>query len=109
MCKVARYLKEAKSTHSLALAPIVVSGLQVHFDHSLANHLRLPYRFERPQCTTIRSKYIPDQNVAIVQEKETSEISGAAHLLRILVPLRTMITQSTLDAELTDIVRGLCE
>ncbi|KAJ7799062.1 hypothetical protein B0H14DRAFT_2254011, partial [Mycena olivaceomarginata] len=86
--------------------PIVISGLQVHFDHSLANHLRLPNRFERPQCTTIHcgSKYIPDQNIVIVQEKETSKISGAAHLLRILVTLRKMITQPTLDAESTDIV-----
>jgi hypothetical protein len=31
-----------------------------------------------------RPSYIPDQNIVIVLEKETSEISGAAHLLRIL-------------------------
>ncbi|KAJ7792966.1 hypothetical protein B0H14DRAFT_2623316 [Mycena olivaceomarginata] len=31
-----------------------------------------------------RPSYIPDPNIVIVQEKETSEISGAAHLLSIL-------------------------
>ncbi|KAF7329018.1 MRG-domain-containing protein [Mycena venus] len=100
------YLKETKPAHlkdPLALAPTVVSGLQVYFDRSLANHLL--YRFERPQYTTIRSKYITGQNVVIGQEKEMSEIYGAEHLLRMLVTLPTMIAQSTLDAESTDIVR----
>ncbi|KAJ6589103.1 MRG-domain-containing protein [Mycena capillaripes] len=100
------YLKETKPAHlkdPLALAPTVVSGLQVYFDRSLANHLL--YRFERPQYTIIRSKYITGQNVVIGQEKEMSEIYGAEHLLRMLVTLPTMIAQSSLDAESTDIVR----
>lgn len=59
-----------------------MSGLQVYFDRSLANHLL--YRFERPQYTAIRSKYITGQNVVIGQEKEMSEIYGAEHLLRML-------------------------
>ncbi|KAJ7208046.1 MRG-domain-containing protein [Mycena pura] len=100
------YLKEAAPSHlkdPVALAPTVVSGLQVYFDRSLANHLL--YRFERPQYTAIRSKYITGQNVVIGQEKEMSEIYGAEHLLRMLVTLPTMIAQSSLDAESTDIVR----
>ncbi|KAJ7916541.1 MRG-domain-containing protein [Mycena leptocephala] len=100
------YLKDTKPAHlkdPLALAPTVVSGLQVYFDRSLANHLL--YRFERPQYTAIRSKYITGQNVVIGQEKEMSEIYGAEHLLRMLVTLPTMIAQSSLDAESTDIVR----
>ncbi|KAJ6482144.1 MRG-domain-containing protein [Mycena vitilis] len=100
------YLKETKPAHlkdPIGLAPTVVSGLQVYFDRSLANHLL--YRFERPQYTAIRSKYITGQNVVIGQEKEMSEIYGAEHLLRMLVTLPTMIAQSSLDAESTDIVR----
>ncbi|KAJ6510407.1 MRG-domain-containing protein, partial [Mycena sanguinolenta] len=87
----------------IALASTVVSGLQVYFDRSLANHLL--YRFERPQYTAIRAKYITGQNVVIGQEKEMSQIYGAEHLLRMLVTLPTMIAQSSLDAESTDIVR----
>ncbi|KAK7018594.1 MRG-domain-containing protein [Favolaschia claudopus] len=87
----------------LALAPTVISGLQVYFDRSLANHLL--YRFERPQYTSIRAKYITGQKVIIGQEKEMSEIYGAEHLLRMLVTLPTMVAQSSLDAESTDIVR----
>ncbi|KAJ7902687.1 MRG-domain-containing protein [Mycena olivaceomarginata] len=100
------HLKDAKPAHlkdPLGLASTVVSGLQVYFDRSLANHLL--YRFERPQYTAIRSKYITGQNVVIGQEKEMSEIYGAEHLLRMLVTLPTMIAQSSLDAESTDIVR----
>ncbi|KAJ7034745.1 MRG-domain-containing protein [Mycena alexandri] len=100
------YLKETKPPHlkdPVGLTPTVVSGLQVYFDRSLANHLL--YRFERPQYTDIRSQYITGQKVIIGQEKEMSEIYGAEHLLRMLVTLPTMIAQSTLDAESTDIVR----
>ncbi|KAJ7471802.1 MRG-domain-containing protein [Mycena latifolia] len=100
------YLKETKPPHlkdPLVLAPTVVSGIQVYFDRSLANHLL--YRFERPQYTAIRAKFITGQAVIIGQEKEMSEIYGAEHLLRMLVTLPTMIAQSTLDAESTDIIR----
>ncbi|KAJ7119468.1 MRG-domain-containing protein [Mycena epipterygia] len=100
------YLIETKPEHlkdPLVLAPTVVSGILVYFDRSLANHLL--YRFERPQYTAIRSKYITGQTVVIGQEKEMSEIYGAEHLLRMLVTLPTMIAQSTLDPESTDIVR----
>ncbi|KAJ7832549.1 hypothetical protein B0H14DRAFT_3871928 [Mycena olivaceomarginata] len=84
--------------------------------------IRWPTTSGSPTASSARNarpSYIPDPNVVIVQEKETSEIPGAAHLLSILgaclclrsgtVALRTMMTQSTLDAESTDIVRGLCE
>ncbi|KAJ7216961.1 MRG-domain-containing protein [Mycena haematopus] len=100
------YLRETQPAglkDPLALASTVVSGLQVYFDRSLANHLL--YRFERPQYTAIRAKYITGQNVVIGQEKEMSQIYGAEHLLRMLVTLPTMIAQSSLDAESTDIVR----
>ncbi|KAJ7159853.1 MRG-domain-containing protein [Mycena crocata] len=100
------YLKETKPPHLKdpeKLAPTVVSGLQVYFDRSLANHLL--YRFERPQYTNVRAKYITGQEVVIGQEKEMSEIYGAEHLLRMLVTLPTMIAQSSLDAESTDMVR----
>ncbi|KAJ7076036.1 MRG-domain-containing protein [Mycena belliarum] len=100
------YLKETKPPQlkdPMVLAPTVVSGLLVYFDRSLANHLL--YRFERPQYTTIRQRYITGQAVVIGQEKEMSEIYGAEHLLRMLVTLPTMIAQSTLDAESTDIIR----
>ncbi|KAJ7475212.1 MRG-domain-containing protein [Mycena galericulata] len=100
------YLKETKPAHlrdPLVLASTVVSGLQVYFDRSLANHLL--YRFERPQYAGVRVKYITGQDVIVGQEKEMSEIYGAEHLLRMLVTLPTMIAQSSLDAESTDIVR----
>ncbi|KAJ6602533.1 MRG-domain-containing protein [Mycena vulgaris] len=100
------YLKDTKPPHlkdPMVLTPTVVSGILVYFDRSLANHLL--YRFERPQYTTIRARYITGQDVVIGQEKEMSEVYGAEHLLRMLVTLPTMIAQSTLDAESTDIVR----
>ncbi|KAJ7840043.1 MRG-domain-containing protein [Mycena leptocephala] len=53
----------------------------------------------------MRAKYITGQIVVVGQEKEMSEIYGAEHLLRMLVTLSTMIAQSTLDAESTNIVR----
>ncbi|KAJ7645828.1 MRG-domain-containing protein [Mycena rosella] len=100
------YLKETKPPQlkdPLVLAPTVVSGILVYFDRSLANHLL--YRFERPQYTAVRARYITGQDVVIGQEKEMSEIYGAEHLLRMLVTLPTMIAQSTLDAESTDIIK----
>ncbi|KAJ6617905.1 MRG-domain-containing protein [Mycena sp. CBHHK59/15] len=100
------YLKETKPPHlkdPVLLAPTVVSGIQIYFDRSLANHLL--YRFERPQYTNIRAEFITGQKVIIGQEKEMSAIYGAEHLLRMLVTLPTMIAQSTLDAESTEIVR----
>ncbi|KAJ7791374.1 hypothetical protein B0H14DRAFT_2184333, partial [Mycena olivaceomarginata] len=63
---------------SLARAPTIVSRLQVYFHCSLANHPL--YRFDYPQYTTIRSKYIPGQNIFIGQEM--SQIDGTEHLLR---------------------------
>ncbi|KAJ7893911.1 hypothetical protein B0H14DRAFT_2202204, partial [Mycena olivaceomarginata] len=50
----------------------------VYFHRSLANHLLC--RFDYPQYTTIRSKYILGQNVFIGQE--ISKIDGTEHLLR---------------------------
>ncbi|KAJ7730901.1 MRG-domain-containing protein [Mycena maculata] len=100
------YILTTKPAHlkdPTVLAPTVTSGLQVYFDRSLANHLL--YRFERPQYTAVRVKYITGQDVIVGQEKEMSEIYGAEHLLRMLVTLPTMIAQSSLDPESTDIVR----
>ncbi|KAJ7641369.1 MRG-domain-containing protein [Roridomyces roridus] len=100
------YLKENKPSHLKdpeVLASTVVSGLQVYFDRSLSNHLL--YRFERPQYAQIRVKYITGQDVIVGQEKEMCEVYGAEHLLRMLVTLPTMIAQSSLDPESTDIVR----
>ncbi|CAK5278018.1 unnamed protein product [Mycena citricolor] len=101
-----KYLTETPPPHLKdpnLLAPTVISGLQVYFDRSLANHLL--YRVERPQYTQIRAKYITGQAVVIGQEKEMSEIYGAEHLLRMLVILPAMVSQSTLDGESVDIVR----
>ncbi|KAJ7861188.1 MRG domain-containing protein [Mycena leptocephala] len=100
------YVKDTRPVHlknPLLLIPAVVSGIKVYFDCSLGNHLL--YRPERPQYGVMRAKYITGQTVVVGQEKEMSEIYGAEHLLRMLVTLPTMIAQSTLDAESTNIVR----
>ncbi|KAJ7143634.1 MRG-domain-containing protein [Mycena crocata] len=100
------YLVEIKPPHLRdpeKLAPTVASGILVYFDRSLANHLL--YRAERLQYNNVRAKYITGQKVIIGSEKEMSEVYGAEHLLRLLVTLPTMIAQSVLDSESTDIVR----
>ncbi|KAF7313242.1 DNA-directed RNA polymerase [Mycena kentingensis (nom. inval.)] len=90
------YLKEPEQ-----LSAAVVSGLKIYFDKALGNALL--YREERGQYTDMRVKYVTGQHVK--EATEMSRIYGAEHLLRMLVTMPSLIAQSSLDPESTDIVR----
>ncbi|KIY45312.1 MRG-domain-containing protein [Fistulina hepatica ATCC 64428] len=81
----------------------ITSGLQIYFDRALGSNLL--YRFERPQYATVRERYITGQQVIIGQEREMSAVYGAEHLLRMIISLPQMVSQSSLDAESVAIVR----
>ncbi|KAJ7074486.1 MRG-domain-containing protein [Mycena amicta] len=99
-----QYLTTAPPQHLKdpgALASAVVAGLKTYFDKALGNCLL--YREERLQFADVRIQFITGQHVK--QASEMSQIYGAEHLLRMLVTMPTMIGQSSLDSESTDIVR----
>ncbi|KAF7290520.1 MRG-domain-containing protein [Mycena indigotica] len=98
------HLRNTNPSHlkdSASLSAAVIAGLKTYFDKALGNCLL--YREERPQFGDIRIQYITGQHVK--QAAEMSQIYGAEHLLRMLVTMPSMIAQSTLDSESTDIVR----
>ncbi|KAG8903429.1 Esa1p-associated factor [Tulasnella sp. 403] len=100
--------------------PTLIVGLELYFDRSLGGlepqvfqldrfnpfaGNNLLYRFERGQYAEARRKYITGQHVIVGEEKMMSEVYGAEHLLRLLVNLPTMISQTTLDQESVSILK----
>ncbi|KAF9523031.1 MRG-domain-containing protein [Crepidotus variabilis] len=89
---------------SKLLVQTVIDGLQTYFDRALGTCLL--YRFERIQYATVRRTYYTGQHVIVGQtEKEMSEIYGAEHLLRMLVNLPQMISQTMLDSDSVNLIR----
>ncbi|KIY48324.1 MRG-domain-containing protein [Fistulina hepatica ATCC 64428] len=100
------YVKKEQPSHlrePTVLISSITSGLQIYFDRALGSNLL--YRFERPQYATVRERYITGQQVIIGQEREMSAVYGAEHLLRMIISLPQMVSQSSLDAESVAIVR----
>ncbi|TFK24452.1 MRG-domain-containing protein [Coprinopsis marcescibilis] len=85
------------------LLPSIISGLQCYFDKALGTNLL--YRFERLQYSHVRKEYWTGQQVVIGTEKEMSFIYGAEHLLRMLVNLPSMISQTSLDQESVHVIK----
>ncbi|KIY49862.1 MRG-domain-containing protein [Fistulina hepatica ATCC 64428] len=101
------YVKKEQPSHlrePTVLISSITSGLQMYFDRALGSNLL--YRFERPQYATVRKRYITGQQVIIGQEHEMSAVYGAEHLLRMIISLPQMVSQSSLDAESVAIVRN---
>ncbi|KAI5122398.1 hypothetical protein M0805_002949 [Coniferiporia weirii] len=86
-----------------ALLPTVVSGLRLYFDRALGANLL--YRFERPQYRQQRELYVTGSHVIVGQQKEMSEVYGAEHLLRMIVSLPAMVSQSKMDPESVSILK----
>ncbi|KAJ8490182.1 hypothetical protein ONZ45_g1961 [Pleurotus djamor] len=85
------------------VTPTIKAGLLVYFDRALG--MNLLYRFERPQYAGIRKQYVTGPHIVVGHELEMSKVYGAEHLLRMLVSLPHMISNSTMDPESVGILR----
>ncbi|CAE7091356.1 unnamed protein product [Rhizoctonia solani] len=87
--------------------PVIISGLQLYFDKSVGANLL--YRFERAQYAQVRRKYVAGPLVMAGEPRDLSTIYGAEHLLRLIVNLPSMISQTTMDTESVALLKEYVE
>ncbi|CAE6389024.1 Chromatin modification-related protein EAF3 [Rhizoctonia solani AG-1 IB] len=87
--------------------PVIVAGLQLYFDKSVGANLL--YRFERAQYMELRRRYVAGPQVMAGEPRDLSTIYGAEHLLRLIVNLPSMISQTTMDTESVTLLKEYVE
>ncbi|KAI5970617.1 EAF3 [Candida margitis] len=83
-------------SHQLGVLTEILHGLEIYFDRSVS--LLLLYKYENLQYLDLL------KNNTITQEHSQAKVYGVEHLLRLLVSLPGLISQTTMDALSTNVL-----